>query len=83
MTEKMAVIVKYSVPCLQWHSVCEDVNLFWHVMPKEKFHTIFAIHSHSPMGGGGRELCLHAPSLQIFSQNAHGMGHMQMFGSRR
>ena len=61
-------------------SVCRCKVSLWHA---KKFHSILlAIHSLYNRRGW-RGLCLHAPSLQIFFQNAHGMCHLLMFGSRR
>ena len=60
-----------------------DVKLFRYDMPKEKFHTILAIHYPSAIGDGERGLCPHSASQLIFSQNAHGMCHLLKFASGR
>ena len=58
-----------------------DVNLFRYGMPREKFHTVLAIHSPSTKGVGWGSF-EPAPFLQFFSQNAQRTCDLPVFWSR-
>ena len=88
VTGKMTVVVNTLSPAcrdIQFVQVYRSKPVSRYDMPREKSHAILTIRSLSAIGkwGWGYICCLHAPSLQICSQNAHRMCHLLMFGSKR